>query len=41
MAKEHLIPAPDSGMKYISRAIGFRKLRALAQGAAIGRSEFL
>lgn len=39
--KEHLIPAPDCGMKYLSRDIAFRKLQALVQGAAIVRSEYL
>jgi 5-methyltetrahydropteroyltriglutamate--homocysteine methyltransferase len=38
---EHLIPAPDCGMKYLSRDIAFRKLQALSQGAAIVRSEYL
>jgi 5-methyltetrahydropteroyltriglutamate--homocysteine methyltransferase len=35
----HLIPAPDCGMKYLSRDIAFRKLQALVQGAAMVRSE--
>lgn len=38
---EHLIPAPDCGMKYLSRDIAFRKLQALVQGAAMVRSERL
>jgi 5-methyltetrahydropteroyltriglutamate--homocysteine methyltransferase len=41
VAKEHLIPAPDCGMKYMSRDIAFRKLEALALGAAIVRAELL
>ena len=41
VAAEKLIPAPDCGMKYMSRASAFRKLKALAGGAAIVRSELL
>ena len=36
---ERLIPAPDCGMKYISRDTAFAKLKALADGAAIVRRE--
>jgi 5-methyltetrahydropteroyltriglutamate--homocysteine methyltransferase len=36
---ERLIPAPDCGIKYIPRATAFAKLKALADGAAIVRSE--
>lgn len=36
---EHLIPAPDCGMKYLPRARAFGKLKALAEGAAIVRRE--
>ena len=36
---ENLIPAPDCGMKYLSRAVAFGKLKALAEGAAIVRRE--
>ena len=36
---ENLIPAPDCGMKYLSREIAFGKLKALAEGAAIVRRE--
>jgi 5-methyltetrahydropteroyltriglutamate--homocysteine methyltransferase len=36
---ERLIPAPDCGMKYLSRASAFGKLKALAEGAAIMRRE--
>jgi len=36
---ENLIPAPDCGMKYMPREIAFKKLQALAEGAAIVRSE--
>ncbi len=34
-----LIPAPDCGMKYLSREVAFGKLKALAEGAAIVRRE--
>ncbi len=36
---ENLIPAPDCGMKYLSREVAFGKLKALAEGAAIVRRE--
>lgn len=36
---ERLIPAPDCGMKYLPRATAFGKLKALADGAHIVRSE--
>jgi 5-methyltetrahydropteroyltriglutamate--homocysteine methyltransferase len=36
---ERLIPAPDCGMKYLSRASAFGKLQALVEGAAIVRRE--
>ena len=36
---DRLIPAPDCGMKYLSRAAAFGKLKALADGAAIVRRE--
>jgi len=36
---KRLIPAPDCGMKYLSRASAFGKLRALSEGAAIVRKE--
>jgi 5-methyltetrahydropteroyltriglutamate--homocysteine methyltransferase len=34
-----IMPAPDCGMKYLSRASAFGKLRALSEGAAIVRRE--
>ncbi len=34
-----LVPAPDCGMKYVSRPAAFAKLKALADGAAIVRRE--
>jgi 5-methyltetrahydropteroyltriglutamate--homocysteine methyltransferase len=39
VAAEHLVPAPDCGMKYLPRATAFGKLQALAAGAAIVRRE--
>jgi len=36
---ERLVPAPDCGMKYLSRARAFAKLKALADGAALVRAE--
>ncbi|MGD9806594.1 MAG: 5-methyltetrahydropteroyltriglutamate--homocysteine methyltransferase [Hyphomicrobiaceae bacterium] len=36
---ERLVSAPDCGMKYMPRALAFAKLKALADGAAIVRSE--
>ena len=34
-----LVPAPDCGMKYLSRDVAFGKLKAMADGAAIVRRE--
>jgi 5-methyltetrahydropteroyltriglutamate--homocysteine methyltransferase len=39
VAAERLIPAPDCGMKYLTRETAFGKLAALSAGAAIVRSE--
>ena len=39
VAPENLIPAPDCGMKYLSRETAFGKLKALSDGAAIVRRE--
>jgi 5-methyltetrahydropteroyltriglutamate--homocysteine methyltransferase len=36
---ERLVPAPDCGMKYLSRALAFAKLQALSAGAARVRAE--
>jgi 5-methyltetrahydropteroyltriglutamate--homocysteine methyltransferase len=36
---EKLVPAPDCGMKYLPRELAFRKLQALAGGAAEVRRE--
>ena len=39
VSPDRLIPAPDCGMKYMTRAVAFGKLKALAEGAAIVRRE--
>jgi 5-methyltetrahydropteroyltriglutamate--homocysteine methyltransferase len=36
---KRLVPAPDCGMKYLSRDTAFGKLKALSEGAAIVRRE--
>ena len=36
---DKLVPAPDCGMKYMPRGLAFAKLKALADGAALVRSE--
>ncbi len=36
---EHLVPAPDCGMKYLDRSVAIGKLKALAEGAAMVRAE--
>ena len=36
---EHLVAAPDCGMKYLPRGVAFGKLCALAGGAALVRAE--
>ena len=36
---ERLIPAPDCGMKYLSREVAFGKLMALSAGTALVRNE--
>jgi 5-methyltetrahydropteroyltriglutamate--homocysteine methyltransferase len=36
---DRLIPAPDCGMKYLTREVAFGKLKALAEGAAMVRKE--
>jgi 5-methyltetrahydropteroyltriglutamate--homocysteine methyltransferase len=38
---DKLIPAPDCGMKYLSRDSAFAKLKALAEGAALVRKELM
>jgi 5-methyltetrahydropteroyltriglutamate--homocysteine methyltransferase len=39
VSADRMIPAPDCGMKYLSRATAFGKLKSLAEGAAIVRRE--
>ena len=39
VSADRLIPAPDCGMKYLSREVAFGKLKALAEGAAMVRRE--
>jgi 5-methyltetrahydropteroyltriglutamate--homocysteine methyltransferase len=39
VSADRLVPAPDCGMKYLPREIAYGKLKALAAGAAIVRSE--
>jgi 5-methyltetrahydropteroyltriglutamate--homocysteine methyltransferase len=39
VSADRLIPAPDCGMKYMTREVAFGKLKALADGAAIVRKE--
>jgi 5-methyltetrahydropteroyltriglutamate--homocysteine methyltransferase len=39
VSPDRLIPAPDCGMKYMTRDVAFGKLKALADGAAIVRKE--
>ena len=36
---ERVVVAPDCGMKYLSRDLAFRKLRAMVEGAALVRRE--
>ena len=39
VSPDRLIPAPDCGMKYMTREVAFAKLKALAEGAAMVRKE--
>jgi len=39
LTPDRLVPAPDCGMKYLSRELAFAKLKALAEGASIVRAE--
>jgi 5-methyltetrahydropteroyltriglutamate--homocysteine methyltransferase len=41
VSAERLVAAPDCGMKYLPREVAFGKLRALAEGAALVRRQFL
>jgi 5-methyltetrahydropteroyltriglutamate--homocysteine methyltransferase len=38
---ERLVAAPDCGMKYLPREVAYGKLKALAEGAALVRRQFL
>jgi 5-methyltetrahydropteroyltriglutamate--homocysteine methyltransferase len=38
--KEHVILAPDCGMKYLPRAVADGKLRAMVEGARLLRAEY-
>jgi 5-methyltetrahydropteroyltriglutamate--homocysteine methyltransferase len=37
ISAERLVPAPDCGMKYLTREVAFGKLQALSAGAALAR----
>jgi 5-methyltetrahydropteroyltriglutamate--homocysteine methyltransferase len=39
VSADRLVPAPDCGMKYLTREVAFGKLKALADGAALVRKE--
>jgi 5-methyltetrahydropteroyltriglutamate--homocysteine methyltransferase len=39
VAADHLVVAPDCGMKYLTREVAFSKLKSLVQGAALVRRE--
>jgi 5-methyltetrahydropteroyltriglutamate--homocysteine methyltransferase len=39
VSPDHLIVAPDCGLKYLPREVAFGKMQAMAQGAQIVRSE--
>lgn len=39
VSPDHLIPAPDCGMKYMPRHIAFGKLKAMSDAAAMVRKE--
>lgn len=41
VAAERLVPAPDCGMKYLSREAAWGKLRALVEAAAVLRRKFI
>jgi 5-methyltetrahydropteroyltriglutamate--homocysteine methyltransferase len=40
VSPEHVIIAPDCGMKYLPREVAFGKMRAMAEAAQILRREF-
>jgi len=37
---EHIVVAPDCGLKYLPRPVAYAKMRAMVEGAAIVRREF-
>ena len=37
--RERLVVAPDCGMKYLTRQLAFRKLRAMVEGARLVSAE--
>jgi 5-methyltetrahydropteroyltriglutamate--homocysteine methyltransferase len=39
ISAERLVPAPDCGMKYLTREVAFGKLQALSAGAALARRQ--
>jgi 5-methyltetrahydropteroyltriglutamate--homocysteine methyltransferase len=39
VSAEQIVVAPDCGMKYLPRAVAYRKLQAMVEGAAIVRAE--
>jgi 5-methyltetrahydropteroyltriglutamate--homocysteine methyltransferase len=41
VSAERLVAAPDCGMKYLPREVAYGKLKALAEGAALVRRQFL
>jgi 5-methyltetrahydropteroyltriglutamate--homocysteine methyltransferase len=40
MKPEHVIVAPDCGMKYLPREVAFGKMRAMVEGAKLLRAEY-
>jgi 5-methyltetrahydropteroyltriglutamate--homocysteine methyltransferase len=38
---EHVILAPDCGMKYLPREVAFGKMKAMVEGAKLLRAEYL
>ena len=38
---ERIVVAPDCGLKYLARDVAYGKMRAMVEGAAIGREEIL
>jgi 5-methyltetrahydropteroyltriglutamate--homocysteine methyltransferase len=40
VAREHVILAPDCGMKYLPREVAYGKLRAMVEAARLLRADF-